>query len=475
MRALVEGFPFKWQAEIINKCHFTPKYWIAHDTGQTHLIPDGVVFHNAEDAYSGNPCKELTNSKIAYVPDSFYKDNVELLNVTLKMMYLRRGAYKKMLSKKMFSKIFTSDNHVRRFLYKEISYWDYVLDSYGIELVIIESMPHIHYHYIIYYLAQKKDVKVVFFHGAPGNHTMRFFLCETMDELTPSGNISELSGENADKFTIERINKMPAYAIYDAAHPWANKISFKGLHKRLFQKANDPINLAKWAVGGSLRILGSVFQNLQSLPYSLEYLLTSTSDIPGKPFVYFPLHVRPEYSSYPVGGNFEDPVYCCEYLSQLLPEGFLIVVKEHPNQRYGTESNAYFWQYHELLNIHNVVLVRKSISSFDLIKKSRAVAVVTGHSGWEGLTNNKPVIKFGHPWYDKCPYVYHVDTLRENVDMLKKDFIFDPVKVDEYYKEFIQATHPGTTNLVAIPSIDISMDNNIASVVDAINKKIDAW
>ena len=53
--------------------------------------------------------------------------------------------------------------------------------------------------------------------------------------------------------------------------------------------------------------------------------------------------------------------------------------------------------------IQNVEYVASDTSTFDLIKKSRCVATITGTVGWEAVQIGKGVIHFGVTWYSSLP------------------------------------------------------------------------
>ena len=56
-----------------------------------------------------------------------------------------------------------------------------------------------------------------------------------------------------------------------------------------------------------------------------------TVDLSGD-FVYFPLQLQPEMTTSTLGGHFRDQAYAIERLSEILPQGVRILVKENPKQ-----------------------------------------------------------------------------------------------------------------------------------------------
>jgi capsule polysaccharide export protein KpsC/LpsZ len=58
--------------------------------------------------------------------------------------------------------------------------------------------------------------------------------------------------------------------------------------------------------------------------------------------------------------------------------------------------------------------------SIDLVRKSQAVATVTGTAGWEALFQEKPVLVFGYSYYQYAPGVHRVTSKEECALALRK-------------------------------------------------------
>ena len=124
-----------------------------------------------------------------------------------------------------------------------------------------------------------------------------------------------------------------------------------------------------------------------------------------RPYVYVPLHVQPEATTYPLGGYYLDQILMIRLLAESLPEGWVIYVKEHritfdPDLRgdFG-RSDSY---YQQIAEIPNTFLIPMDASSFELMDKAAAVANVTGTAGFEALLRGTPTLVFGNAWYIDC-------------------------------------------------------------------------
>ncbi len=121
-------------------------------------------------------------------------------------------------------------------------------------------------------------------------------------------------------------------------------------------------------------------------------------------YIFFALHMEPE-ASIQVNTKFSDQLTIVKQISNALPEGWFLYVKEHPHQfmmntpersfylpsAYKFKSKRY---YDEIISLPNVKLVSVDVPSRQLIKNSRAVATINGTVATEAAINKKPVLIF---------------------------------------------------------------------------------
>src|SRR4051794_14638356 len=127
-----------------------------------------------------------------------------------------------------------------------------------------------------------------------------------------------------------------------------------------------------------------------------------------RPFFYFPLHVTDDFKIERAIPWCADQEYLIEQVSWALPQGYDLVLKEHPVS-IGRNDPAML---RRLTRIPNVRLVDPYTSSHDLIKDSSAVVVISSTVGIEALMYDKPVLTLGLPYYGGYGVTVDVDSFR---------------------------------------------------------------
>lgn len=164
---------------------------------------------------------------------------------------------------------------------------------------------------------------------------------------------------------------------------------------------------------------------------------------------YF-LHYQPERTTLPEGGIFVDQLSAIRLLRSLLPNNYVLLVKEHPTTlNYTADKNFRSISYYkEILSLPNVKLISAFSDTQALIEKSRIVATVTGSVGLEALVKKKNVIYFGrsllpynvgaHNYKDTLSLKVFIDSIVSS----KKDCHPSLKKLQEYLVEYYASSLP---------------------------------
>lgn len=120
-------------------------------------------------------------------------------------------------------------------------------------------------------------------------------------------------------------------------------------------------------------------------------------------YVFFALHYEPE-ATILNRGALNNQLYAIKVLSEVLPQGWKIYVKEHPHSFYFPFEWDYFFHgldyfktkqfYRNIMNLKNTKLIKLDVSSKELIANSKAVASLCGTVLLEAIDIKKPTLIF---------------------------------------------------------------------------------
>ncbi len=113
-------------------------------------------------------------------------------------------------------------------------------------------------------------------------------------------------------------------------------------------------------------------------------------------YIYYPMHMEPEYVLNTRATSWYDQLNTIRVLSYNLPIGYRLLVKEH-RYNFGRKSNAYL---KSLVRYPGIDLIDPFDDQFKYIKNSALVITVNGTTGFEALLLKKPVITLSRTFYD---------------------------------------------------------------------------
>jgi hypothetical protein len=122
--------------------------------------------------------------------------------------------------------------------------------------------------------------------------------------------------------------------------------------------------------------------------------------IANQPYLLYALHKQPEASIDVIGRYYEDQFTNIQNLWRILPEPWLLVVKEHTNA-IGDRPLSF---YKRLQELRNVVIVNERADSHSLIKGAKLVATVSGTVAYEAALMDVPAITLAPTFFNALPY-----------------------------------------------------------------------
>ncbi|MDD3896375.1 MAG: hypothetical protein PHU04_00810 [Candidatus Peribacteraceae bacterium] len=301
--------------------------------------------------------------------------------------------------------------YLRHFLY-----FNHLLETKKIDLVLSYTVPHQCYDYVLYSLCKIKQIPFFYIERFV---IMDAFLLES--DYREAGEalrreLAVVQAENNDpKQEVKLSDKFEEiFRKYTTKNedPWYMFRREKHLARRSF--------FLKWGKT-ALELLFKKPKYLLSSLLSLEFWTRKVSqhntsklydqmaeepDLKER-YIYLPLHLQPEATTCPMAGVFNNQELMAQMLAAHLPPDVKIYIKEHPAQGEICRSKAF---YETLANIPSVKLIRRDFSTFVLTAHAVAVATATGTAGLEALFKGKPVIMFGHRFFQYAPGVHRVST-----------------------------------------------------------------
>jgi hypothetical protein len=453
---------------------YEPVYWIGYEYDNSKkLVPNAfpnVIYHPYFDAFKGIFPKEIADRfSGSYINIDFLKDYASYELQAIKMM-------DRMDPDRYSFNFMERQRHFRNLL----KYWDACLDYLKPDMVVSERIPHQVFDYVLYLLCKFKKIKFVTFGWSvfPGRYiplTGISSIGDIFDEeyagyLKSGLSIKELKANLPDDM-IASYEKMKLDYSLAQPHYMKNHLvehkqssTFLSLSKKFILDMNRN-RQSYFGKDGFLRkgipyfskqrrksienstttVLNYSFLKMNANAYKnkLKKIYDSLAEAPdlNVPYVVFNLHYQPESTSNPSGDIFVDQCLCIDVLAKQIPPNYLIYVKEHSAQFYAhlqghTSRIPEF--YHDLLAYPQVRLMPLHVDPFSLFKYSRAVATITGTSGWEAMVMGKPVINFGLSWYEKYAGVLKVVDEKSAIKITPfiENFKFDERNIFAYLNAF---------------------------------------
>lgn len=489
-------------------------YWVGDGPVFGRLVESrfpGIVFHDTVDARLGRPPACLAD----LVPRPFDETMAEALS------------YEQALALKMMDRIELEESfgyHERvRLFHRLAAWWSALLDRIDPDVMIAPTAPHVHYDYIAYALCRRRGIRTAMFENGsiPGLllATPRFEegfpdLVAAYEKLLAgsSGGDAPLSvrserwfertrggyafpreipvcdeapaGRQAapakprrlrwsDLAKLVRVDRYPAYVRRMKGGPEQREALPRPAGRRIAGHYHGRFLVVGEATEEEeIRHATWVSERLARLRSEYERQVTAVE--PSVPYVYVPLHVQPERSTAPNGGIYDHSELTIEAVARVVPSGWRILVKEHPSLfrpwQVG-ERGRRLSDYARMAALPNVRLVPLDTDPFDLIDGARAVATVTGTSGWEALGRGVPVLCFGTAWYQGCDGVFdarRLEGLRVGIETIVSGARPDERKVRWFLKAVESVAVEAFVDDDGRPDCGIGEDENLDALCEGL-------
>lgn len=500
----------------MEKQGWKPVYWSVVPSFETQVkqqYPD-VICHNHYDAMRGIRPSHYKDKAIKPVCPTFFQRLVHQEKIAMRML------------ERNDSNTDSFSYRERQDLYRDlVAYWKMVLEDLKPDYVVFEETPHIICDYVLYIVCRLMGVETIMFITTKFNeqiYPINDFklgspvIAKAYRERLSEQDVEPLKLSESMQSYFDNLqgsyDKAVALHLYDQVGEvediLANKNSLVYKLKSKFDYLKGKLNFDdmkhRWRLFTDTS--GKVFMSDQKLRNKsfkdsrmtyVQFLYYKYKALARKaklkkyyhslvednidfdvPFVFAALHYQPERTTCPLGDEFDDQLYMIQLLSEAMPKGWFLYVKDHASQfvtsftRYGERFRSEEF-YQKIVQLENVKLLPLSSDTFELVDCSRAIATVTGTTGWEAVVRGKPAIMFGHSWFKSCEGVFHTptkDKLKEVLDLIQDGYQIDFERVKIFADVVDKHSFPG---LIGGPGVrdffDLTDEDNAKAHARAIN------
>jgi len=322
----------------------------------------------------------------------------------------------------------------QEYYHELLRFWLSFFDRHSnIKTLLMTGSPHFPWEYVMYYVARYHKIHVLY----PAKTALKSFLMIQSD-IEGFGPL-ESSVEKPD-FHQEPVDLIDKEAVWIQQSKELNKRTVM-VEASFFKILKQYVIMIRWLLSSHASYKNSYFR-LSSIEHSFYLLsqiyrdhklisswnkLVYPDRIKGS-YIYYALPFQPEQTTDPNAHNLSDAYLSLIMLSKGAPEGFKIVIKEHPAQagRIHPSIRARHYRtkgwYDKMSKLPNVIFAPWNADSQQLIKNCELTAALTGGTVWEGMLIGKPGLLFGDNWHvgcDSSPIVQSSEDIKHKISRLQ--------------------------------------------------------
>lgn len=206
---------------------------------------------------------------------------------------------------------------------------------------------------------------------------------------------------------------------YSAAIPTYEKARLTRYRGRYFSLRIELLNILR--TRSPRTTLARIYSAVKKRSLLNTYQRYASAYVRPPKYVVFFLHFQPERTTLPDGYAFTQQWFAVRTMAAALPEGWTLVIKEHPSIFRTVFSPTVRTPefYRSIHALPNARLAPLELTPFDLIDHSSAVATITGTVGIESLIRGKPVLVFGAAQYRRAKGVFSVSSTQQVAEAIR--------------------------------------------------------
>ena len=136
------------------------------------------------------------------------------------------------------------------------------------------------------------------------------------------------------------------------------------------------------------------------------------------PYIYFPMSIEEEMNILHYAPYFTNQIEVIRHIAKSMPINYSLYVKEHIAAKLrGWHDKNY---YKQLIEIPNVTFINPQFDHNKLLENSQLLMTIRSSSSLQAIKKGKPVIIFGDHPIEIISSVFHVDSIKNLSELIKK-------------------------------------------------------
>jgi len=431
------------------------------------------------NTYKVSNCEVININRYPNLKSFKFEYNLDLILMLKSEEYILQSIIQRYLSG--FSKKKATLSYIKEYYYKVIHFAFSILNQYEIGIVFTWDTPHSPLNYALFSIAKKIDLVVIGSKFIPSenytSNTIRYISTDfpALDYVYEENyaknlNYSKKIGVNdLSKISLSIFNKYKNISndnyTPNFGDKWTPFTTIKSILKRNrnYFFTHKVITKAHLVIPYIRTFTYDLIYKFYLVNYINKHSQTFKINHTKTKYIYFPLHFQPESTTVPLGGYFDNQILIIDALTKLIPDDWIIIVKEHPSYIYRLSSNEGMHLsrsrlfYDKLLSNNKIKFIGFTGNTLELTKNCESIVTVSGTIVLEALAFNKPAIVFGNYMVGNLPNAYRINSSEDIVNAINsiKSSKFD------YSKEYMALLK--AFEKITIP-INISNLNNKSKV-----------
>ena len=364
------------------------KMWFFHDyIKKTQQKPDLEYLVNFEKKYKIDLWKYAINERFFYTHNRFYK----------------------------FSK-----QEILLILEQELKLFESVLDEIKPEYFLTYE-PVFHHQKLLLELCRLRGIKVLSTMIAAGIQNKTIIV---EDGATYDMNPNSISNNSHD-IQISNDQNNNSYELIIKKNQKKRNVNFmnkfRGLIKYLldFDSIDQDSNFMYYGKNKFKVIKDSISLELnRGKNYRFLQKVSENSPNLKNPYIYFPMSIEEEMNILHYAPYFTNQIEVIRHIAKSMPINYSLYVKEHIAAKLrGWHDKNY---YKQLIEIPNVTFINPQFDHNKLLENSQLLMTIRSSSSLQAIKKGKPVIIFGDHPIEIMSSVFHVDSIKNLSELIKK-------------------------------------------------------